>query len=40
MVGFIFMKAKIDISTLAIKVVVHAEMLPRDFLQTPGNYYL
>ena len=23
-----------------IKVVVRAEILPRDFLQTPGNYYL
>ena len=23
-----------------IKVVVRAEMLPRDFHQTPGNYYL
>ena len=22
------------------KVVVRAEILPRDFLQTPGNYYL
>ena len=24
---------------LAIKVVVRAEILPRDFLQTSGNYY-
>ena len=23
-----------------IKVVVRAEILPRDFLQTPENYYL
>ena len=23
-----------------IKVVVRAEILPRDFLQTPGNYHL
>ena len=23
-----------------LKVVVRAEILPRDFLQTPGNYYL
>ena len=23
-----------------VKVVVRAEILPRDFLQTPGNYYL
>ena len=25
---------------ITIKIVVRAEILPRDFLQTPGNYYL
>ena len=24
---------------MVLKVVVRAEILPRDFLQTPGNYY-
>ena len=27
-------------SLVKFKVVVPAEILPRDFLQTPGNYYL
>ena len=30
----------IIIGNRKIKVVVRAEILPRDFLQTPGNYYL
>ena len=29
-----------QIIKIILKVVVCAEILPRDFLQTPGNYYL
>ena len=30
----------IEFAKYGIKVVVRAEILPRDFLQTPGNYCL
>ena len=26
--------------SMQLKVVVRAEILPKEFLQTPGNYYL